>query len=116
MENFEGDFENVEFLENLEFEVDDCIVFIDPLDATRAFCKGNLKAVTTLITLVVQNKPVIGLISYGYPVTGKTFEPIVYWGVKGLGKVYGMSVDEDYKSLEIVEEYGKFEDREIERK
>lgn len=47
-----------------EFELEKCTVFVDPLDATRAFVKGNLSGVTCLITLAYENKPVIGLIGY----------------------------------------------------
>ena len=42
-------------------------MYIDPLDGTRAFVKGNLGCVTSLVTLTYKGKPVVGLIGYPYP-------------------------------------------------
>lgn len=50
-----------------EYELDRCTVYVDPLDATRSFVKGELSDVTCLITLAYEKKPVIGLIGYPSP-------------------------------------------------
>ena len=45
-----------------EFSSDDAVLFIDPLDATAEFVKGNIDAVTVLLGLTVKGVPKIGII------------------------------------------------------
>ena len=61
-----GSFANFGFKEE-EYELEKCTVYVDPLDATRSFVKGELSDVTCLITLTYEEKPVIGLIGYPSP-------------------------------------------------
>jgi len=45
-----------------EFSSEDAVLFIDPLDATAEFVKGNIDAVTVLLGLTVKGVPKIGII------------------------------------------------------
>ncbi len=44
------------------FDVEKTIVWIDPLDGTTDFVKGNLSAVTVLIGLAIEGIPKIGVV------------------------------------------------------
>ncbi len=50
---------------------DDVIVWVDPLDGTLSYVKGELDAVTTLIGLSVGSVPVLGIIGYPFSVMKK---------------------------------------------
>ena len=58
------------------FNTKDAVVWVDPLDGTRDFVKGNLPAVTVLIGVAIRNKSRIGIIHTPYSVSnpnaGKT--------------------------------------------
>ena len=45
-----------------EFDPEDATVWIDPLDGTKDFCKGNLSAVTVLIGLAIDGVPKLGVV------------------------------------------------------
>lgn len=49
-----------------EFEAQDTVVWIDPLDGTRDFTLGNLSAVTVLIGLAVKGVPKIGVVHHPF--------------------------------------------------
>lgn len=46
----------------LHFNPEDAIVWIDPLDGTRDFAKGNMRVVTTIIGLAVKGRAVAGIV------------------------------------------------------
>lgn len=45
-----------------EFSTEKAVVWIDPLDGTSDFVKGNLSAVTVLIGLAIDGVPKIGVV------------------------------------------------------
>lgn len=45
-----------------EFSTEKAVVWIDPLDGTSDFVKGNLSAVTVLIGLAIEGIPKIGVV------------------------------------------------------
>ena len=45
-----------------EFQSEDAVLFIDPLDATAQFVSGSINAVTVLLGLTVKGIPKIGII------------------------------------------------------
>ena len=49
--------------EKRDYNLDDCCVFIDPLDGTRNYIKGELYAVSCLITLACNKIPVAAIIA-----------------------------------------------------
>ena len=50
-------------MDNFEtFNTRDAVVWIDPLDGTNDFVKGNLSAVTVLIGLSIKNKSRLGIV------------------------------------------------------
>jgi len=49
-----------------EFETSRATVWIDPLDGTSDFVKGNLSAVTVLIGLVIDGLPKIGVVHHPF--------------------------------------------------
>ncbi len=49
-----------------EFETKKAIVWVDPLDGTKEFLKGNLSAVTVLIGLSLEGVPSIGVVHYPF--------------------------------------------------
>jgi len=44
------------------FDTDEAVVWIDPLDGTSDFVKGNLTAVTVLIGLAIKGKSRLGVV------------------------------------------------------
>ena len=49
-----------------EFNVDDAVVWVDPLDGTAQFVIDNLSAVTVLIGLSVKGESKIGVVHFPY--------------------------------------------------
>lgn len=49
-----------------EFQAEDAHVWIDPLDGTKDFVKGNLSACTVLIGLVINGIPKIGVVHHPF--------------------------------------------------
>ena len=56
-----------QILESFEnFSAEDAKVWIDPLDGTSQFVKGNLSAVTVLIGLAINNVSKIGIVHHPF--------------------------------------------------
>lgn len=49
-----------------EVELKDVVLFVDPLDGTREFIKGELEAVTTLIGIAYKGEPIAGVVYQPY--------------------------------------------------
>mmetsp|Transcript_11216 Transcript_11216/g.22066 ORF Transcript_11216/g.22066 Transcript_11216/m.22066 type:complete len:304 (+) Transcript_11216:759-1670(+) len=63
-----------------ELNVDELIVWIDPLDATLEYVQRNLEVVTSLIGVALKGRPIFGAIGLVFS------EPqTVYWGGPGMG-------------------------------
>jgi len=45
------------------FNVEDVVVWVDPLDGTLSYVKEEYDAITTLIGVSLNNQPLMGLIS-----------------------------------------------------
>jgi 3'-phosphoadenosine 5'-phosphosulfate (PAPS) 3'-phosphatase len=58
-------------------------LYIDPLDATNEFTKGNYKSVMMLIGIVVDAKPFAGVMFQ--PWGKENEEGILFWGIVGYG-------------------------------
>jgi 3'-phosphoadenosine 5'-phosphosulfate (PAPS) 3'-phosphatase len=54
------------FNEFNSFSTQNAIVWIDPLDGTKDFVKGNLSAVTVLIGLAINGIPKIGVVHHPF--------------------------------------------------
>ncbi|KRW99652.1 hypothetical protein PPERSA_03453 [Pseudocohnilembus persalinus] len=73
--------------------LDDIIVWVDPLDGTLSYVNNELDSVTTLIAITEKEKPVIGIIGQFYQKREEkyVYDPEVYFGYTGYGKVYQVS-------------------------
>ena len=98
---------NLESLSALNLPLSRACVYIDPLDATRSFVKGRMSNVSTLFTLCLDRRPVLGLIGFGYPDHQDVFEPRTYVSWKGLGQVLGFK-NVEYDKIEYLVKYEKF--------
>jgi len=49
-----------------EFNTENALVWIDPLDGTKDFTLGNLSAVTVLIGLAIDGVPKIGVVHHPF--------------------------------------------------
>lgn len=65
-------------------------MFVDPLDATREFARGQLECVTVLVGVAVDGKPVAGLIGEPF---NKSDPDRVVWGCAGVG-VHGLKAEQ----------------------
>lgn len=70
----------------VDIDVDDVTLWIDPLDNTAGFVDRKLEEVTVLIGLSVKGEPVGGIIHQPFCSTGSG----TIWGLQGLG-VHGLS-------------------------
>ena len=61
-----------------KYELKRVKIFVDPLDGTKEYTKGVFEAVTILIGICVDGKPVAGVVNY-------PFNNSVYWGINGVG-------------------------------
>ena len=83
----------------MNYSIEDCCVWIDPLDGTVNYVNGEIQNVTVLIGLAVKGKPQIGLISCGFEDIYDTkkddlkFLPRTYVGDTQVNKVF------EYKSM-----------------
>lgn len=86
------DIEGFDAYENEELPIEDACVWIDPLDATLSYTKGELDEVTTLIGLSYKKKARIGVISTPYvrKRSGFHFRPRVLIGDAQKPGVYEM--------------------------
>uniref|UniRef100_A0A7S1VQY0 3'(2'),5'-bisphosphate nucleotidase 1 n=1 Tax=Grammatophora oceanica TaxID=210454 RepID=A0A7S1VQY0_9STRA len=61
-------------------------VFIDPLDGTKSYAKGDYDTVTILVAIILDNVPYFGVITK--PFRYKSHDPVVFDGLTGIC-VYG---------------------------
>ena len=59
---------------------DEVVVWVDPLDGTNAFVKGELDCVTTLIGVARRGEAVFGVVHCPF-----SSPPVSYWGGEGVG-------------------------------
>eukprot|EP01133_Synstelium_polycarpum_P014188 gene14188-16728_t len=70
--------------------LEDIIIFIDPLDATREFTRGNVECVMTLIGVSMGGVPIAGVIhqpfvdAKGYPTTKEQWCGRSVWAMPGM--------------------------------
>jgi 3'(2'), 5'-bisphosphate nucleotidase len=91
------------FKDNESFELDDAIVWIDPLDGTLSYIKGEMDCVTTLIGVSVKGKPILGLIGKPYKKNGDgyDFSPMTYFAHANMNKIY-YTYEKDIKSKVLI--------------
>jgi len=77
--------------------IDDVIVYIDPLDATREFTLGNVHCVITLIGIAIKGLAMAGVMHQ--PFVGPSGRTV--WGAVGLGVVGLHSNDDDTPTTTI---------------
>jgi len=99
---------------NIELPMEECMVFVDPLDATRSFTKGRLDHVTSLITLVHKSRPYAAVIGQHFR-DGNKFLPHAFASVITVPKVIEYEMT-GYTECNILKEYGPFEAYSIEEK
>jgi len=68
-------------------ELDDIVVFIDPLDATKEFTVGNLEAVMSLVGIAIKGEAVAGVMYQPFVDHENLDEGKTIWGMKGMGTV-----------------------------
>ena len=93
--------------EEIEYPIEELIVFVDPLDGTRSFTKGKMNQVTTLITLVHNKEPIAAAIGDPYE-SHEKYRPTVYIGARGLNKVLHYESSGPYEHT-LIKEYLPFE-------
>jgi len=66
-----------------ELETKESIVWIDPVDGTSDFLKGDLECVCTLIGISYKNLAKAGVVAriYDKTETGYDFKPRIYFGI-----------------------------------
>lgn len=67
------------------YDLSDLTIFIDPLDGTHDFVKGNLECVAILIGITVKGRPTAGVIHLPFIQDEKSKKDRVIWGAVGLG-------------------------------
>jgi 3'(2'), 5'-bisphosphate nucleotidase len=67
----------------------DVCVFIDPLDATLEFTRGNVRAVMTLVGISVRGRPVAGVCCQPFVDANEADDGTMMYGLVGVG-VYGV--------------------------
>eukprot|EP01083_Nonionella_stella_P208425 756384_1 len=73
----------------LAVPTEDVTVWIDPLDGTKEFTRGDVKSVTVLIGIAVKGRAVAGVISQPFVNSEATNRPKTVWGCAGVG-VFGL--------------------------
>lgn len=63
-----------------EVSIDTLNVWVDPLDGTVEFINGNLAAVTSLIGVAMNGRPIFGAVGLVF-----ADPPVIYWGGPGIG-------------------------------
>lgn len=65
-----------------QYEIEHLCVWVDPLDGTLDFVKGDFDNVTTLIGVSYKNESLMGVISQPFCKVGEGFEfkPKIYFG------------------------------------
>ena len=91
-----------------EFDTNDAVVWVDPIDATASFISGDLEHCTTLIGLAINGEAVVGVIGHYYSrdeVTNELIEaPKVYFSHAEHNKIFVMDLDKglgEPKSVEV---------------
>lgn len=85
--------------EDCEVSMEDCILWIDPLDGTGAFLEEDLEAITTLIGLSYKGEPLLGLVTQHFP--NGEYNPVCYFSHKNQQQVYFVSVS-DLSNIQII--------------
>ena len=62
------------------FSTEKAVVWIDPLDGTKDFVKGNLPAVTVLIGLAIDGVPKIGVVHNPFQTNEPTAQGVTVFG------------------------------------
>ena len=76
---------------NNEFDLDESMVWIDPLDGTLNYVNNELDAVTTLIGVSSKNRPLMGLVCQHYILQKNgeyIFKPQIFFGHVDFKKIY----------------------------
>jgi 3'-phosphoadenosine 5'-phosphosulfate (PAPS) 3'-phosphatase len=84
--------------DNLEYDVAQLNMFLDPIDSTAKFIQGNFNPVTILIGITHNNIPLAGVVNFPFYKGGITDPSICYFNVPGQG-VWSS----DFKTIERVE-------------
>ena len=58
------------------FDASEAIVWIDPLDGTRGFARGQVTVVTSLIGVSIKGKPSIGIVHRPFCENTSECEPL----------------------------------------
>lgn len=110
----DGDGHGLESLNDFDqnVDLDDIVVYIDPLDGTKAFTEGQLNQVTSLIGVSYKQEPYIGVISQIWDrhntADGYQFDPTVYFGVVTHPRVYHVRFNNSNEKASLIDSYGKF--------
>ena len=67
------------------FNTEKAVVWIDPLDGTSDFVKGNLSAVTVLIGLVIDGVPKIGVVHHPFKTNDNDGQGLTLYGTQEHG-------------------------------
>ena len=72
-----------------ELDMNDLVVYVDPLDGTREFVEGRLDNVQSLIGVTFKGTPIMGAVGLPFPTDSKDNSTEVYFGLvgKGIGKL-----------------------------
>lgn len=90
---------------NNEFDLEDTIVWVDPLDGTLSYTKNELDAVCTLIGVSHKNRPIMGLVCQHYEKVKDNeyiYNPKIYFGhanMFGIHYIYGNEIAKSPGSL-----------------
>lgn len=82
------------FGESNILNISDLIVWVDPLDGTSDFLKGDLECITTLVGISSKGVAHAGVVCRMFDQTkdGYNFKPRIYFGVKGVSKVFQLNL------------------------
>ena len=71
-----------------EFDPNKATVWIDPLDGTRDFTKGNLSAVTVLIGLAIDGLPKLGVVHHPFRTNDNDGKGMTIFGAQEYGAYF----------------------------
>lgn len=113
----EFDFANVQTLTSIsqlndfdrEFNLEDLVVYVDPLDGTKSFVEGRLSDVTTLVGLAYKSEPLLGIIAQQWPESKDQFAPVLYVGMIGAPNVHAIRLKgvNDYEFVKSIGQFSK---------